>query len=188
MSSRILPPTPGQTVGPFFAFGLEYADGARLVPEDHPDAVRLRGRLLDGAGDPVPDGLVELWQADPAGVAPRAPSSIRRDPSVFTGFGRCGTDAEGRWAFTTLVPGAASPGAAAFFALTVFARGLMHRLHTRVYLPDQPALATDRLLTSLHPERRDTLLARHEDGDLVLDLRLQGEGETVFVRHPGHGD
>jgi protocatechuate 3,4-dioxygenase alpha subunit len=188
MSGRLLPPTPGQTVGPFFAFGLEYADGPLLVPADHPGAVRLRGRLLDGAGDPVLDGLVELWQADPSGLAPRVPGSIRRDPSVFTGFGRCGTDPEGRWGFTTLVPGATDPGGAAFFALTVFARGLLHRLHTRAYLPDQPALETDPLLSGLAPERRDTLVARREDGDLVLDLRLQGEGESVFLRHPGHGD
>lgn len=182
-----LPPTAGQTVGPFFAFGLEYDAGPVLVPEDHPDAVRLRGRVLDGAGDPVPDALLELWQADPAGTVPQVAGSIRRDGTTFTGFGRCGTDPEGRWSFTTLLP-APVGDAPAFFAVTLFARGLLHRLHTRVYLPDQPALDADPLLSSLPAERRATLVARRDGDDLVHDLRLQGEGETVFLRHPGHRD
>ena len=124
------PATPGQTVGPFFAFGLEYAGDSALVPADHPDAITLRGRVLDGAGEPVPDALVELWQAGPDGRVVQQAGSLRRDGETFTGWGRCGTDAAGRYAFTTLAPGAP------FFALTVFARGLLDRLVTRAYLPD----------------------------------------------------
>jgi protocatechuate 3,4-dioxygenase, alpha subunit len=184
-----LPPTPGQTVGPFFGFALEYGDGPRLVPADHSDAVRLRGRVLDGEGEPVPDALVEVWQAGPDGRAPRDSGSLRRDGTTFTGWGRCGTDERGEWSFTTLPPGQTTPGAAPFFALTLFARGLLHRLHTRAYLPDDDeALTRDSLLATLDPARRATLVATREDGDLVIDLRLQGEGETVFLRHPGHRD
>lgn len=182
-----LPPTPGQTVGPFFAFGLEYDGGPDLVPADHPEALRLRGRVLDGAGDPVPDALLELWQADGAGQVPQRPGSIRRDAGVFTGFGRCATDAGGRWAFTTVEPGSVD-GAAPFFAVTLFARGLLHRLHTRIYLPDRPGLGDDPLLTTVGEDRRPTLVARRDGADLVHDLRLQGEAETVFLRHPGHRD
>ena len=174
-------PTPGQTVGPFFAFGLEYDGDAQLVPDDHPDALRLHGRVLDGAGQPVPDALVELWQAGPDGRAPRTAGSLRREAGAFTGWGRCGTDADGRYAFTTLEPGAP------FFALAVFARGLMHRLLTRAYLPDAD-LGRDRLLSALPPERRVTLLAERDADGLRFDVRLQGEGETVFLRHPVRTD
>jgi protocatechuate 3,4-dioxygenase, alpha subunit len=182
-----LPPTPGQTVGPFFAFGLEYGAGPHLVSADHPRVVRLRGRVLDGAGDPVPDALLEIWQADADGRVPQRAGSIRREPDTFTGFGRCGTDVDGHWAFTTIEPGSVG-GGAAFFAVTLFARGLLHRLHTRIYLPDRPELADDPLLASLPADRRESLVARRDGTDLVHDLRLQGEAETVFLRHPGHRD
>lgn len=169
-------PTPGQTVGPFFAFGLEYAGGPDLVPAAHPDALRLHGHVLDGADQPVPDALVELWQAGPDGRAPRVAGSLRRDPGAFTGWGRCGTDAHGRYAFTTLAPGAP------FFALAVFARGLMHRLLTRAYLPDAQVVG-DPLLSALPPDRRATLLAERDAAGLRFDVRLQGERETVFLSH-----
>lgn len=174
-------PTPGQTVGPFFGFALEYAGDAALVPDDHPDRITLHGRVLDGAGAPVPDALLELWQADPAGGVPRAEGSLRRDGETFTGWGRCGTDAEGRYAFSTLRPDAP------FLAVAVFARGLMHRLLTRAYLPHVDA-ATDPLLSSLDPDRRATLLATEDGEGLRFDVRLQGEGETVFLRHTGQRD
>ncbi|HEV2920528.1 MAG TPA: protocatechuate 3,4-dioxygenase subunit alpha, partial [Actinomycetota bacterium] len=100
-----MPLTPSQTIGPFFAVGLPWADGPEVVPAGTPGAVRIGGRVLDGAGDPVPDALVETWQADPAGRFahphdPRGPA-----PGGFRGFGRCATDAQGRWAVRTLRPG-----------------------------------------------------------------------------------
>jgi protocatechuate 3,4-dioxygenase, alpha subunit len=176
------PGTPGQTIGPFFGLSLPYGGGPELAPPGHPDAVRLRGRVLDGAGDPVPDALLELWQPDPAGSVLRVPGSLRRDGRTFTGWGRTATDDAGRWWFSTLPPGPARPGAAPFFALTVFARGLLDRLRTRVYLPgEQAVLAADPLLAALPPHRRATLVATAEPGGVALDIRLQGPDETVFL-------
>ncbi len=171
MSSRA---TPGQTVGPFFAFGLQYAGDAALVPPDHPDAVTLHGRVLDGAGEPVPDALVEVWQVGPDGGVVQQAGSLRREGDTFTGWGRCGTDSDGRYAFTTLTP------AAPFFALTVFARGLLDRLFTRAYLPDA---ALDPFLHSVG-DRRATLLATRDEGGFVFDIHLQGANETVFLVYP----
>ena len=175
--TRELWPTPGQTIGPFFAFALQYDGDAELVPDGHPGAVTLGGRVLDGAGQPVPDAVVELWQADPAGGVVRAAGSLRRG-DVFSGWGRCGTDDDGAWSFRTVTPGAP------FFALTVFARGLLDRLHTRAYLPDAPG---DALLAELDPGRRQTLRARPAGGGFVFDIRLQGEGETVFLAYSPDG-
>ncbi len=168
------PATPGQTVGPFFAFGLEYAGDSELVPAEHPDAITLRGRVLDGAGEPVPDALVELWQAGPDGRVVQQAGSLRRDAETFTGWGRCGTDAAGRYAFTTL------PTGAPFLALTVLARGLLDRLVTRAYLPDA---AADPFLRGLG-DRHRSLLATRDEGGFVFDIRLQGDDETVFLVHP----
>jgi protocatechuate 3,4-dioxygenase alpha subunit len=166
--------TPGQTVGPFFGFALPFAGDAQLVPPGHPDAIELSGLVLDGAGDPVPDALVEIWQTDTAGqVCPDA-GSLQRDGFTFTGFGRACTDRTGRYRFSTVRPG--TP----FIAMTVFARGLLNRLFTRVYLPDAPL---DALLASLPAERRRTLTAVADGAQLVFDIRLQGADETVFLRY-----
>jgi protocatechuate 3,4-dioxygenase alpha subunit len=182
--SESLVPTPGQTVGPFFGFALPYPADGDLVPAGRPDAVRLFGRVLDGAGRPVPDALLELWQAGPDGVAVRRPGSLRRDGWTFTGWGRVATDNAGGYSFTTLRPDAPA-GSAPFFALTVFARGLLDRLLTRVYLPDdEELLRTDPVLSALPPERRGTLVARREGGGLRFDVILQGDGETVFLTYP----
>ncbi|MFD6134748.1 protocatechuate 3,4-dioxygenase subunit alpha [Isoptericola sp. NPDC060257] len=186
-----LRPTPGQTVGPFFGFALPYDRGHELVDPGTPGAVRLHGRVLDGAGRPVPDALLEIWHADPSGAVVRRSGSILRD-GTFTGWGRAVTDREGGYWFRTLEPGptASSDGRRrpAMIAVAVFARGLTDRLFTRIYLPDdgstggEAALAADPLLASLEPERRATLLAAREpDGSLRFDVRLQGEGETVFL-------
>ena len=170
--------TPGQTVGPFFAFGLEYDGDSRLVVPGTPGAIRLHGRVLDGAGQPVPDALVELWQADADGQVVQRSGSLRRDGHTFTGWGRASTDLTGTYSFTTLRPGAP------FFAITVFARGLLDRLFTRAYLPGHPA---DALLASLDAERRATLIAVPDEHGFVFDIRLQaderGEGETVFLSY-----
>jgi protocatechuate 3,4-dioxygenase alpha subunit len=182
-----LAPTPGQTVGPFYGYALPYDGDSALVPVSHPEAVRLHGRVLDGAGDPVPDALLELWQADPAGRVSREPGSLRRDGFTFTGWGRCATDSTGHYAFSTLRPGPAAAGAAPYFAVTVFARGLLNRLFTRAYLPgDDAALAADPLLSSVDEGRRGTLVAGVDGHGFVFDIRLQGEDETVFLTYPRH--
>ncbi len=112
---------------------------------------------------------------------------MRRDGFTFTGWGRAATDDEGRYSVHDGAPGPAEPGAAAFFALTVFARGLLDRLFTRVYLPgDDAVLAADPLLASLPSERRETLIAARDETGFVFDVRLQGEGETVFLTYPRH--
>jgi protocatechuate 3,4-dioxygenase, alpha subunit len=180
--TKPLPSTPGQTAGPFFGLSLPYGGGPQLVPPGDPRAVRLHGHVLDGAGDPVPDALLELWQPDPDGTVLRRPGSLHRDGWTFTGWGRAATDAAGQWAFSTLAPGATRPGAAPFFALTVFARGLLDRLWTRIYLPgDDTVLAADPLLASLPPERRGTLVATADADGFAVDIVLQGPNETVFL-------
>ena len=176
--------TPGQTIGPFFGCALPFVGGDLLVPASHPGAVRLRGTVLDGRGEPVPDALVEIWQAGADGSAPRAEGSLRRDPFEFTGFGRTPVDPAGRFSFTTVVPGPSAPGRAPFVAVTVFARGLLDRLLTRAYLPvDEAALASDPFLAGLPEDRRRTLVATRDEHGFVFDVRLQGEDETVFLTH-----
>ena len=176
-------PSPGQTVGPFFAFGLGYSAMNEIARPSAPDAVRLTGRVLDGAGAPVPDAVVEVWGADADGSIPRARGWLPRGDRGFTGFGRSMTTDEGRFEFWTREPGATEPGRARFFAAIVFARGLPDKLRTRIYLPDDPAaLDGDPLLSSLDAGERATLIAtRTPDGELHHDIRLQGERETVFL-------
>ncbi|MCL3819426.1 protocatechuate 3,4-dioxygenase subunit alpha [Aeromicrobium wangtongii] len=186
MSTR-LPPTPGQTVGPFFHYALPYPGDSELAPARDPRAVRFHGRVIDGAGAPVPDALVEIWQADESGAVVQEPGSLRRDGWTFTGFGRAATDDSGRFSFSTVRPGAVD-GGAPFFAVTVFARGLLDRLFTRAYLPDdQQAIAADPLLASLDPDRRATLMAAADAQGYAFDILLQGDGETLFLTFPGHG-
>jgi protocatechuate 3,4-dioxygenase alpha subunit len=174
------PTTWGQTIGPFFGYALPYAAGPDLVPVSHPDAIRLTGLVLDGHGDPIPDALIEIWQADPSGAIVQVPSALARDGWTFTGFGRSATDATGRYSFTTLTPGTTSDGRTPFIAVTVFARGLLDRLLTRAYLPDGD-LDGDPLLASLPEQRRRTLLATRIGAELRFDIRLQGPDETVFL-------
>ena len=183
-----LVPTPGQTVGPFYHYALPFENGEHLVPPGSAGAVRLHGTVTDGHGDPVPDALLEIWQPDAEGRVVRAQGSLRRDPGVFTGFGRTQTWRDGGYSFTTIEPGATAEGSAPFIAMTVFARGLLNRLFTRVYLPGPAAaLESDRLLSSLDAADRATLVASREaDGSLRFDVRLQGDGETVFLRYPRH--
>jgi len=169
--------TPSQTVGPFFAFGLPWPGGPYAVPEGTPGAVWLRGRVLDGAGDPVSDALIETWQADPQG---------RYAVGGFRGFARCPTNADGRWAILTVKPGAVpGPGGttqAPHVAMSVFARGLLNRVVTRVYFPDEvDANAADTVLISVaDPVLRATLVAGAVEGAYIFDIRLQGDRQTVF--------
>ncbi|GAA3749401.1 protocatechuate 3,4-dioxygenase subunit alpha [Leifsonia bigeumensis] len=182
--NRKPPPTPGQTVGPFFGYALPYEGGGELVPAHHPGAVRLSGTVFDGAGTPIPDALVELWQPDERGEIPRTRGSLTRDGHTFTGFGRSATTRDGRYSFTTVEPGVLAGSASApFFACLVFARGLTDKLHSRIYLPGFDELAAkDPLLSSLLTEQRATLMAtRQPDGSLHHDFHLQGDEETVFL-------
>lgn len=175
--------TPGQTVGPFLDLGLPYPGDNLMVDDGHPQAIRLHGTVYDGAGVAVPDALVELWQPDTTGCIPRQAGSLRRR-SQFTGWGRCATDAAGRYSFTTLTPGPPAPRRPPFFALTVFARGLLDRLFTRAYLPGADP-DTDPLLATVTPERRPTLLcvAENRGGAYRFDIHLQGPAETVFLAY-----
>ncbi|MFF5609766.1 protocatechuate 3,4-dioxygenase subunit alpha [Streptomyces cellulosae] len=185
-------PTPSHTVGPFYGHALPFPGGGEVAPAGHPDTIALHGYVYDGNGDPVPDALVELWGPDPDGEVPRVDGSMRRDPATggflgrngveFTGFGRIATDANGHWSARTLRPGTRG-GGAPHLSVCVFARGLLVHLFTRIYLPDdQAALAADPLLSRLDEERRCTLVAGAQgNGTYRFHIRLQGEGETVFL-------
>ncbi|GAA1414914.1 protocatechuate 3,4-dioxygenase subunit alpha [Glutamicibacter uratoxydans] len=181
-----LTPTPGQTIGPFYGYALPFEKGGELVNQAHPAAVRLHGVVYDGNGDVIPDSLLEIWQADEHGNVVSRDGSLVRDGYTFTGFGRVPVDNVGHYTFTTVNPGPTEAGKAPFIMLTIFARGLLNRLFTRIYLPeDTEALANDPLLASLPEERRKTLIAtREEDGSLRFDVHLQGEKETVFLSYP----
>ena len=178
-----LPATPGQTIGPFFGYSLPYEGGEDLVDRSHPSAVRLHGTVFDGAGTPVPDALLEIWQADERGAVVDRPGSLRRDGYTFTGFGRAATDGAGRYQFTTVEPGRTGGAGLPFFAMVVFSRGLLDKLHTRVYLPEHAGdFGSDPFLSSLDPQRRATVAASREpDGSLLFNVHLQGEEETVFL-------
>jgi protocatechuate 3,4-dioxygenase, alpha subunit len=164
--------TPSQTVGPYFALGLFGREANELVaPETH-GAVRVSGRVLDGAGEPVPDAMVEVWQADEEG----------RYTGDF-GWGRSGCDPEGRFSFVTVKPGRVADGSGGWQAphlmVMVFARGLLKPVLTRMYFPDDDAAhADDHVLSAVADG--SSLIARPADGGLEFDVRLQGEDETVF--------
>jgi protocatechuate 3,4-dioxygenase, alpha subunit len=172
--------TPSQTVGPYLHIALPWDDGPYVVPEDTPGAIWLRGRVTDGNGDPVPDGLVETWQADPDGRFDHTDDPRGAVPAAggFRGFGRCPTDADGRYAILTLRPGAIGDQAP-HVDVSVFARGLLDRVVTRIYFADLDN-SGDPVLASVPAERRATLLARPTGDGYRFDIRLQGDHETVF--------
>jgi protocatechuate 3,4-dioxygenase alpha subunit len=191
-----LPTTPSQTIGPFFGFALNWADGPYVVPAGFPGGVWIRGRVLDGAGAPVPDALVETWQADPNGAFASA-EEPQAGARTFRGFGRSSTDPQGLFEVFTVKPGrvpatpggapapASSPRArlqAPHIAVTVLARGLLNRVVTRIYFADEPAAnAEDDVLNSLpDPSRRASLLAAALGDAYRFDIHLQGDHETVF--------
>jgi protocatechuate 3,4-dioxygenase alpha subunit len=184
--------TPSQTVGPFLAIGLPWADGPQVVPDGTPGAITITGAVLDGAGQPVPDALIETWQAAPDGSFGHPDDPRGGGDPAFRGFGRCPTDAAGRYQITTLrpgpVPGPDATVQAPHLDVSVFARGLMNRVVTRIYLADEEAAnAADLVLAAIaDPGRRATLIAAALTGDargeaaFRFDIRLQGEHETVF--------
>jgi protocatechuate 3,4-dioxygenase alpha subunit len=181
-------PTPPQTVGPFFHFALLEEDQSKLVSPDHPSAIRIGGTVYDGAGEVVPDAMLEIWQANAAGRYAH-PEDAREDLPIdenFSGFGRCGTDAEGRFEFVTIKPGPV-PGPdgrlqAPHISISIFARGLLKRLATRLYFPDEEAAnAADPVLASIADEDlRSTLVARAVDSGLRFDVYLQSDRQTAF--------
>lgn len=185
-------PTPSHTVGPFYGYALPFPGGGDIAPVGHPDTITVQGYVYDGEGNPLPDAFVELWGPDPDGNVSTTDGSIRRDPASggylgrngveFTGWGRIQTDANGHWYARTLRPGARGQSAP-YLSACVFARGLLVHLFTRIYLPgDESALAADPLLSGLDAARRDTLIAQDDGrGTYRFDIRLQGEGETVFL-------
>ncbi|MFD7440046.1 protocatechuate 3,4-dioxygenase subunit alpha [Streptomyces sp. NPDC059909] len=174
----MLPPTPSQTVGPFYGYALPFAGGGDIAPAGRPDAITVHGYVRDGNGDAVPDALLEFWQ--PAGrPGASRPGSFRRNGVDFTGFGRVATDADGHWVVRTLPPRAATP----YLSVCVFARGLMHHLFTRAYVGEA---GPDPLPAAVPEERRSTLIAV-PDGERTyrFDIHLQGEKETVFLDFHG---
>ena len=181
-------PTPSQTVGPFFHDALLDKDRSQLVRSDHPEAIRIVGTVYDGAGEVVPDAMVEIWQANRAGRYDD-PADDREDLQLdegFSGFGRSGTDDGGEFSFMTVKPGPV-PGPhdrlqAPHVMVSVFARGLLKRLITRIYFPDEEeANASDPVLSSIQDrELRRTLIAVDEGGVLRFDIRLQGDAQTAF--------
>ena len=180
--------TPLQTSGPYLEIGLLGGPITnRLVDESDPRAIRISGVLLDGAGEPVPDGLVEIWQANAAGRYAH-PADEREEIPLedgFTGFGRSGTVDAGRFELVTVKPGRVpwidGRLQAPHLLVGVLARGLLKRVATRMYFPDEEAAnAEDPVLLALEPEERATLVAREEDGGLRFDIVLQGAGETTF--------
>ena len=182
-----LHPTASQTVGPFLRIGLTPMFVTEIAGPDVPgERITLRGRVLDGDGKPVNDALIEVWQANAAGRYAH-PDDTQEKPLTpgFQGFGRSPTDDDGVFHFTTIKPGA-TPGPdglmqAPHLAVTVFMRGLLRQLVTRVYFPGDPANATDPVLRLVPEERRATLIARPAaDGALEWDIHLQGPDETVF--------
>ena len=175
--------TPSQTVGPFFGYALPYAGGPDVRAPWQPDAIRLHGTVFDGAGDPIPDAILEIWGADAAGRPPTERGSLDRDQHGFAGFGRAAVDRDGHYSFTTVKPGPAREGSAPYLLVTVFARGVLHHLFTRAYFGDEPsANAADPLLARVDPSRRGTLIAEPDaPRSYRFDIRLQGDGETVFL-------
>lgn len=174
--------TPSQTIGPFFAHAMTPRGGPfRASAGERIDRgrsagarIRIEGTVRDGAGKPVPDAMIELWQVGPDGR-----------PS-FRGFGRSATDVDGRYGFETVKPSSCGPGFAPHVSLIVFARGMLNHAFTRLYFADEAAANQgDELLTRLPPERRRTLLATpRADSDrptYEFDIRLQGDEETVFL-------
>jgi protocatechuate 3,4-dioxygenase alpha subunit len=180
-------PTPSATVGPFLAIGLSWPDGPWAAAEGIDGGIWLRGRLFDGAGDPVPDAMVETWQADPDGgfASPEDPRGASSYPG-FRGYARAQTiEPPGEFAVHTVKPGRVPDGEGGLQAphidVSVFARGLLDRVVTRIYFADEPdANAEDAVLRDLSGEQRRTLVAEPTGDGYRLDIHLQGDHETVF--------
>jgi len=189
--------TPSQTVGPFFKYGLtpngqyEWNDaftGNLVTADASGERIRVEGRVFDGDGQPVPDCMLEVWQADSQGRFADPQDKRALPNAAFRGFGRVGTDANGAYAFDTIKPGSVpdpdGKAQAPHLLLAVFARGMLRHLYTRIYFDGEAANSSDPVLALVPADRRATLIAERAPGNgnavYKLDLRLQGEGETVF--------
>jgi protocatechuate 3,4-dioxygenase alpha subunit len=189
--------TPSQTVGPFFAYGLtpngKYpwndAFGTNLVTADASgERIRIEGKVYDGDGKPIPDSMIEIWQADAQGRYAH-PADRRALPNAsFKGFGRAGADQDGAFSFETIKPGPVpAPSGkmqAPHILVAVFARGMLRQSYTRIYFADEAGNAEDPILALVPKDRRDTLIAKRGEGTgkpvYTWDIRMQGEQETVF--------
>ena len=183
-------PTPWQTVGPFFHDALCYSTGPAVAGPDRTGAFVMSGRVLDGEQNPIPDSLLEIWQADENGAFVTT-AGIYEDTvrAGFRGFGRSQTDEAGRFEFRTVKPGAVptvdGTQQAPHIAMSVFARGMLRRAVTRVYFEDEAeANHADPLLSSLDEARRRTLVAARTEDGYRFDVRIQGDDETVFLDVP----
>jgi protocatechuate 3,4-dioxygenase alpha subunit len=186
----IFPTTPSQTVGPYFAIGLPWEQGAYAAPPDAPGLIRITGTVYDGAGAPIPDHLIETWQAAPDGrFADLRGHGGASELGSFRGFARYGhEDGDGTYAIFTVKPGPvpAPPTLggvtqAPHIDVSLFARGMLNRVVTRIYFADEAdANADDPVLAAVPPERRSTLLAHVTDDGYRFDIHLQGPDETVF--------
>jgi protocatechuate 3,4-dioxygenase, alpha subunit len=182
--------TPSQTVGPFFRPSLIELGAENLVREEtRGERVTIEGRVIDGDGEPVTDAMLEIWQANAEGRYdhPEDDQEKLLDP-VFHGYGRAATDAEGKFRFSTIrpgpVPGVGDMLQAPHINVSIFARGLLKRLVTRIYFPDEPLNATDAVLNSAPRDRGATMIASWVDTThrvLRFDVILQGVNETVFL-------
>ncbi len=196
MASRADGITPSQTVGPFFKYGLtpngqyDWNDAFTnnlVTPDVSGDRIRIQGTVYDGDGMPVPDCMLEVWQADAKGRFADPKDKRALPNATFQGFGRCGTDQNGGYFFDTIKPGPVpdpdGKAQAPHILVAVFARGMLLHLYTRIYFGDETANAADPVLALVPADRRATLIAQRRDGEAAvysLDIRLQGEGETVF--------
>lgn len=188
--------TPSQTVGPYFEYGLtpgasyqwNDAFGNDLVtPDVSGERIRIVGRIFDGDGKPISDSMLEIWQADAQGRFADPQDKRALPNSAFKGFGRCGTDAGGGYSFHTIkpgiVPGPGEKPQAPHILLAVYARGMTQQAMTRIYFENEPSNAADPILALVPPDRRSTLIAKREPGEVVtyrFDVHLQGGSETVF--------
>jgi protocatechuate 3,4-dioxygenase alpha subunit len=179
--------TPSQTVGPFFHGGLatEPLLGLMAGPHTKGERLRLRIKVFDGAGEPLPDALVELWQADAEGRYLGEPDHTDADPGhAFRGWGRLPTTAAGECTFDTIRPGATRAAdarqQAAHINVCLFFRGIMRHIFTRIYFADDPQLADDPVMALVPEPRRRTLVATRVGDIWAFDIHLQGDNETVF--------
>ena len=186
--------TPSQTVGPFFAYGLT-SNGAYdwndafsnnlVTPDTSGERIRITGRITDGDGAPVPDAMLEIWQADAQGRFNDPKDTRGPANTTFKGFGRTGTTPDGTFTFDTIKPGAV-PGVdgapqGPHILMAVFARGMLLHLYTRIYFDGEAGNADDAVLAQVPADRRHTLIARRgADGAYRFDIRIQGDDETVF--------
>lgn len=186
--------TPSQTVGPYFAYGLvpeQYGyqqnltsiAGSQMADSDtEGQHIRVEGRVFDGAGNPISDALIEIWQADAVGRYAH-PADPRGSNSTFKGFGRCGTgtDPQNRFWFDTVKPGRVGEDQAPHLNVIVSMRGMLLHAFTRIYFADEPANATDKVLNAVPVERRGTLIATRDGSNVYrFDIHMQGDNETVF--------